>query len=229
MRSGGSSTARLLRQWLSTCCMFRREWALLHGKHTRVVEDKRSLESQGIAKSDMIWTTYLPSRGKHQYWEIAANQRTLRLGEYVYQYPNPQKRKEPPKIYRMCIGTRSLTHSTQMHRSIVLLDCSNSYSLFIICFQLTHQRNEMSRSMAAITCGSLNPGYSARTRVGDIRLPRSPGPNSPERNAERLLGAPKTKIEPSSSVLPRRMGTWAISPRRMRCSESSKTVTLTMT
>jgi hypothetical protein len=86
-----------------------------------VIEEKWSLGSIRTKTNDMICVTYNPSRGKPQDWEIVANQRTLRLGECVYQYPNPQKRKELSKIYRMCIGTRSLPHSIQMPRSTALL------------------------------------------------------------------------------------------------------------
>ena len=87
--------------------MFRREWALLHGKDVEVVERNRHKRGQSTKQTDTTFRTYTPSHAKPRDWEMAANRGILHLGEYVYQYLYSQKRKEPLQTYRMCTDTRS--------------------------------------------------------------------------------------------------------------------------
>src|SRR6266699_2338787 len=92
--------------------------------------------------------------------------------------------------YRKYTGTRSQPQiMRQMHHSTVLRDLLRARLPLIISFHIkpkkwTHHRNRLSRSVPAITCRSLNPGYNPRTISGGTE-PASE-PNRCARYAERL-------------------------------------------
>ena len=69
-------------------------------------------------------------------WGKAANRRILHLFAWADQCSSSQRYIELLRAYRMCTGTRSVSHSKQTHRSTVLPGFLSERFLVIIAFYI---------------------------------------------------------------------------------------------